>query len=117
MSLKETLKRSPGIFGSAEEKEDSDWENWYAGQIDKLNSGEEIEPPWTAFPNGSPIYGWNQGRSEEWKTNVWMPFWNRMNEEARGNYFDRRQPSEEWRETLTVYWVGDRSKLNKEETE
>jgi hypothetical protein len=112
MSLKDTLKRSFGIFGASENKEGSEWQDWYAEQRRKLEAGEEIEPPWMAFPNSSPIYGWNQGNTEHWKMNVWMPFWNRMSEAEREDYFQKHHTSDEWLETITVFWTGDSNKSN-----
>lgn len=103
MSLKEKLKNSLGLF-SQSRKNDAKWENWYQIQLKKLNNNEEIEPPWVAFPASSPIYGWNQGLNEEWKINVWMPFWRNLNKDEKDEYLTRWQISEEWRETLIIYW-------------
>ena len=110
------LKRSLGMFGTGESEKDSEWQNWYAEQQRKLDDEEEIEPPWIAFPNSSPIHGWNQGYQQEWKNNVWLPFWRGMTEAEREDYLNRRQASSEWRETLTVYWVADLSESSERET-
>lgn len=106
MTLLEKIKRPFGIVESSERQKDVHWQTWFDEQLRKLDADEEIEPPWIAFPNSLPL-GWNQGYQQEWKNNVWLLFWRRMNEEKQENYFNRWQPSEEWRETLTIYWIGD----------
>lgn len=76
---------------------------------EKINkaAGEEIEPPWIAFPHSSPIHGWNQGETEYWKLNVWLPFWTTMSEIERDRYLQRWQPpNDDWKESITAYWVG-----------
>ncbi len=115
MSLKEKLKHSLSIFGF-DKNSDSQWQSWYAEQKRKLNAGEEIEPPWIAFPNSTP-YGWNQGYQEAWKNNVWIIFWNKMSEAEQADYLNRFvPPSEEWSETLIIYWVGDWNKLSEKKS-
>lgn len=92
-------------FGLAESEPDAEWEKWYNEQRNKLASGGEIEPPWISFPNSSPIHGWNQGYQEEWKNKVWVIFWNKLDAAEQVNYLSRwKPPSEDWRETITVYW-------------
>lgn len=106
MSLMKTLRRSMKIFESKTDAEDLKWQNWFAGQQSRLESGDEIEPPWIAFPNSLP-FSWRQGYREEWKNSVWIPFWQRLSEAERVHYLNRYEPpSEEWRETLTIYWAG-----------
>ena len=118
MSLKQRLgdleKRFlPGSARRRERKEASErWELWYFEQQRKLVAGAEIEPPWIAFPNSDALSGWNQGFSEAWKLNVWMPFWRKMNEAEQANYLERWQPpTQNWRESVTIYWVGNTDKL------
>ena len=111
MSLLDKLKRS---FNLGETLEDAHWRTWFDGQQRKLEANEEIEPPWIAFPDSLPL-GWNQGYQQEWKNNVWLVFWGKLNETEKKDYLNRWQPpSADWHETVTVYWVGDWSKLNKE---
>lgn len=81
-----------------------EWARWYADQQWLLESGKEIEPPWIAFPHSESVGGWNQGYNEEWKRNVWMPFWSGLSDDERNAYFERWQPSEDWRQTLTEFW-------------
>lgn len=97
------------LFGINKDKNIIDIEQWWAEQIETATAGGEIKPPWIVFPNSSPIYGWNQGGNEYWKTNVWMPFWTAMSEDERESYLEKWQPpDEDWRETITVYWTGNR---------
>lgn len=101
------------IIKSRNRKKEQEWEAWYAEQKDRLHSGEDIEPPWVVFPQSSPIYGWNQGTAEAWKNDIWIPFWNRMNEVEQGDYLKRwKPPSEDWFETLTIFWTGKFKQLN-----
>ncbi|HQU83569.1 MAG TPA: hypothetical protein PKY59_10605 [Pyrinomonadaceae bacterium] len=92
-------------FGMAENKADVEWKKWFIEQKNKLDSGEEIDPPWICFPNSSPIHGWNQGYQEAWKNDVWVTFWNKLNNAEKENYLNRRKPpSEDWHETIMIYW-------------
>jgi len=102
-SLRQGLRKVLRDRGLAENKTIA-W--WYAEQQRKLEAGEEIEPPWITFPNSNPIYGWNQGYEEAWKLNIWTPFWRKMTGEEQNAYLERwHLPSEDWRETLTLYWT------------
>ena len=99
------LRKAFERTGLAEDKKAQTIERWYAEQERKLEAGEEIEPPWIAFPASNPIHGWNQGYEEAWKLNVWLPFWRRLSVEERNAYLDKwHPPSEDWRETLMIYW-------------
>lgn len=117
MSLKQYLsdlekKILPGLArGRERERASKHWEQWFLEQQRQLEAGAEIEPPWIAFPNSDALSGWNQGYAEVWKLNVWMPFWTKMNEAEQTNYLARWQPSQDWRESLTIYWVGNTGKL------
>jgi hypothetical protein len=82
--------------------------------VRKFGAGEEIEPPWVAFPNNSPVFGWNQGFQESWKTNIWLPFWRSLSAEKQKEYLEKwRPPNDDWRETLTIYRVGNFSQKRK----
>lgn len=103
-----------GLFGGykdTRDKESLEWESWYEKQLAKVNNSEEIEPPWIAFPNSSPIHGWNQGLNQAWKLNVWMPFWQKLNVDERKKFLLRWKSSEEWHETLMIYWMKNYSDL------
>ncbi|MCD9186472.1 MAG: hypothetical protein LUM44_08560 [Pyrinomonadaceae bacterium] len=93
------------VFRSVEDEADAGWEKWSEEQKNKLKLSEEIPPPWIVFPNSSPIYGWNQGYQEAWKNNVWTIFWHKLVGAEKVDYLNRwKPPSEEWRETITIYW-------------
>jgi hypothetical protein len=118
MSLKQYLgdleKRIlPGLARGRELKQASEhWDQWYLEQQRKLESSEEIEPPWVAFPHSDALSGWSQGQTGEWKLNVWMPFWTKMNEAEQARYLERWQPpNQDWHDSLTIYWIGNTSKL------
>jgi hypothetical protein len=103
--MKNRLRNFFSNFGLTENQADIDFQNWFKDQKHKLESGEEIEPPWIAFPNSSPIHGWNQGYQEAWKNDVWLKFWNSLNDDRKKEFLDRwAVPSDDWSETLSVYW-------------
>jgi hypothetical protein len=98
------LRKAFERTGLVEDKKARTIERWYAEQERKLVAGEEIEPPWIAFPASNPIHGWNQGYEEAWKLDVWSPFWRRLSVEEKNAYLDKwRPPNEDWRETLMIY--------------
>jgi hypothetical protein len=106
MTLKQRFGKFFEVPELVENQKLAGMEEWYELQIRKSDAGDEIEPPWVAFPNNSPIYGWNQGFQEAWKTNVWLPFWRSLSEEKQNEYLKKwRPPDDDWRETLTIYWV------------
>jgi len=93
-------------FGWVESQKHLEWQKWFGEQIRKINSGEEIEPPWIVYPHSSPIYGWNQGYQEAWLKNIWLPFWQSLDANQRQKYLEKwHPPMEEWREYLTVHWI------------
>lgn len=82
-------------------KEPSEWECWFATQIDALNRGEEIVPPWIAFPDSDPWWGgWRQGNSQGWLVLVWIPFWRHLNDREKLAYIEKWDASADWREYL-----------------
>ena len=116
--LKQHLRKFLENLRLIDEEGVAEWNQWYAEQLRKLEAGEEIEPPWIAFPASLAWVGWNQGRPEAWKLNVWLPFWQKLSKEEKDAYLQRWQPpSEDWRESLTIYWVGHLSKLKEKKAE
>ena len=86
---------------------------WLKEQERKFAAGEEIKPPWIAFPLSSPNFGWDQGYGESWKLEIWLPFWKRLNDAKQKEYLEKWQPpTEDWYQTLTIAWV---KKLRKSE--
>lgn len=83
---------------------------WYKKQMENAKAGIEVEPPWVVFPLSSPDYGWDNGYGEQWKLDIWLPFWKKLNEREQERYLEKWQPSEEWKITLTVNW---KNKLKK----
>ena len=85
----------------------------YTHQLQLLNDGQEVEPPWIFFPISFPTYGWDYGNHERWKLNIWIPFWRRMNQNEQENYLEKwNPPNEIWRKLITEDWAG---KLQKSE--
>lgn len=93
--MNKALRNLLAAFGLAENQKQVDLQYWYRAELRKLEDDEEIEPPWIAFPYSEP-WGWNQGYQEEWKTNVWRPFWEKLNDEDKREYLEKWEPSEVW---------------------
>jgi hypothetical protein len=106
--MHKNLRNLLAFFGLAESQSDIDWQIWDAEQKRKLESGEEIEPPWVFAPNTEPWAAeWKQGGGEYWLLEIWLPFWQKLGEIQRKNYLDKwKPPTEDWFEYLTVHWVG-----------
>lgn len=82
-------------------KKEDQWKRWLSLQLESLNRGEEIVPPWIAYPESDPWWGgWRQGNSEGWLVLVWLPFWHNITDEARVNYIEKWNASADWREYL-----------------
>jgi hypothetical protein len=114
MTLKSNFRKIFDDLKLVENRKLEAMEEWYKSQMLKFGAGEEIEPPWVAFPNNSPVFGWNQGFQESWKINIWLPFWQGLSAEKQAEYLEKwRPPSDDWRETLTIYWVGNFSRERK----
>jgi hypothetical protein len=64
-------------------------------------------PPWRAFPEYAPeTSGWRQGPGEYWLHSSWLPFWLRLDAEARSGYLARWPPPAAWAESLGGGWGG-----------
>ncbi len=93
------------FFGLVESQDNVEWQKWDDEQKRKLEAGEEIEPPWTVFPNSEP-QGWNQGYQEEWMSKVWKPFWKGKSLSEKRKYLNQwNPPDDNWYEYLTLYWT------------
>jgi hypothetical protein len=80
---------------------------WFKTQQRKLESGEEIEPPWVAFPCSYASFGWDSNETEQWKLEVWIPFWKKLSQSEKDGYLENWQPpNEEWLKLITVDWSG-----------
>lgn len=87
--------------------------NWFKDQKTKLKAGEEIEPPWIAFPYSYASFGWNSGTTEHWKLEVWLPFWKKLSQADKEKYLEKWQPpNEEWLKLITVDWNGKLKKAD-----
>jgi hypothetical protein len=87
---------------------------WLNEQKDKIEAGEEIAPPWVTFPISLAKVGWDDFWLEDWKLEVWTPFWEQLSETERKAYLEKwSPPSKEWEENITEHWVG---KIRKSET-
>lgn len=83
------------------QQKSSEWERWLTTQLDTLNRGEEIIPPWMAFPDSEPWWGgWRRGNAEGWLIPVWLPFWRTFDNKAKANYVKKWDASTDWREYL-----------------
>ncbi len=88
------------------QRKSSEWEHWLTNQLDTLNRGEEIIPPWIAFPDSEPWWGgWRQGNAEGWLILVWLPFWRNLDNKAKADYVEKWDASADWRE----YLLGEKS--------
>jgi hypothetical protein len=102
-SFKQILNSFLENLGLAKNQKHLKWQKWYENQIALLNEGKEIQPPWIAFPDSEP-FGWNQGYQEEWKSNVWMPFWGNLIIDEKKSYLKKWQPpTTEWKEFYSDY--------------
>lgn len=92
------------VYKSLSSTEEIDWLN---NQMAKVKNGEEIEPPWVTFPIGISSFGWDEEATEGWKLEVWIPFWDGLNEKEQKAYLKKWQPpNKEWEENITKHWVG-----------
>jgi len=83
------------------EKRQNEFERWLTAQLNDLESGTEIEPPWVTYAGQEPWWGgWRQGFSEGWYLQVWRPFWKRLSEEEQLAYVNKWETPPEWREYL-----------------
>jgi hypothetical protein len=83
------------------QQKSSEWEHWLTNQLNTLNRGEEIIPPWIAFPDSEPWWGgWRQGNAEGWLILVWLPFWRTLDRKAKADYMEKWNTPADWREYL-----------------
>jgi len=63
------------------------------------------DPPWVEFPGTEPIWaGWRQGDSEAWLLEIWLPYWQGLSPDDRGDYLRLNPPpGDEWRYYLEVW--------------
>lgn len=87
--------------------------DWYQHQQENFDSGKEVKPPWIVFPISSPRYGWDTGYGEQWKLEIWLPFWKKLSKSEQENYLQKWKPSEEWCETITNEWDGKLKKSDR----
>ncbi len=89
-------------------------QEWLRGEKLKIADAEEIDPPWIAFPLSFARFGWDGGFLESWKLGVWIPFWDKLSEDEKGNYLEKwKPPNREWTENLESNWTGKIKKTEK----
>lgn len=91
-------------------KKENEWKRWFTQQLEALDRGEEIEPPWIVYPESEPWRGgWRQGNSEGWLVLVWLPFWHNQSGEGRLQYLEKWNAPAEWCEYLQEGFGADES--------
>ena len=84
---------------------DAHSKDWFQEQQRRLLAGEEIEPPWIAYPHTDGWWGgWRQGNSQFWLESIWLPYWGKLSDKDRVEYAQRWEASSEWREYLFDHW-------------
>src|SRR5690349_3821452 len=82
-----------------------EWIKFFTAQLEDLQAGKEMEPPWIVWP-GSRTWSFKQGNQEGWMHAVFIPFWKRMSREERITYVAKWNPPEHWKSTLLgEYWL------------
>ncbi len=80
---------------------------WLNEQKERVKNGAQLEPPWITFPISLSDVGWDDYFLESWKLNVWIPFWDKLNEEERTLYLAKfPPPDKEWKDNITIRWTG-----------
>ena len=59
---------------------------------------EEVQPPWVVYPGVGPEEFFWREAGEPWKTQIWEPYYNALNEEAQAEYLARWSVPQNWRE-------------------
>ena len=91
-------------------KKENEWMRWLVQQLEALERGDEIEPPWVVYPESEPWWGgWRQGNSEGWLVLAWLPFWDKLSDEDRLQYLEKWNAPDEWREYLQQEFNADES--------
>ena len=86
---------------------------WFQKQLEDIRTEQEIKPPWVEFPLLSPDFGWSSGYGEQWKLQIWLPFWRKLNESEQTTYLQRfPPPNQEWIDLITVEWAGKLKKAD-----
>ena len=86
-------------------RERNQWSAWLTDQGRALEAGEEIVPPWAAWPGEDPWWGgWRQGNAEGWLNLVWLPFWSGQKADDKQGYVARWAAPEEWRRYVLEGW-------------
>jgi hypothetical protein len=100
--------------------EESKYIDWKNEQFEKLEMGEDIEPPWFVYNQtmSQGIYNFTlspwEMRNDYWLLEVWLPFWRKLGEEKRQVYKTKFNMTDECYETVT-YWTKNRINENKTE--
>jgi len=89
----------------------SDDKNWFYSQLEAMERGEEVVPPWIMYPQcelmelGPMWGGWRQADGEVWLKRIWFPFWKRLTIEEREAYIKKwPPPTETWELYLREKW-------------
>jgi hypothetical protein len=118
--MNKNLRKFMSFFGWVENQDKIDWQKWRDEQKRKLEMGEEIEPPWIFAPNSDPTVIWISWRhGNYWLNEIWQPFWKKLNNKEKKEYFERWHPPDDgWYENVVVYWdegISDISERYKEQ--
>lgn len=61
----------------------------------------EMQPPWVRWPGALPEWGgFRQGHGEAWYLLQFLPFWSKLDADARRGWLDRWEAPAAWRERL-----------------
>jgi hypothetical protein len=78
---------------------------WYAIQMTILESGAEVKPPWIIFAGAEP-WSFKQGSNELWLSDIFLPYWQRLQPQEREVYLQRWPPPKDyWLEYLMASWL------------
>ena len=98
LAEKEYIAWKPDYYTEDEKK----YLEWKADQLEKLQNGEDIDPPWVIHnPDLSPWYF----RHDYWLSKYWLPFWRNLNEEQRQAYREKWKMPEEWYFVVSTTWT------------
>lgn len=60
----------------------------------------QTPPPWIVFPALRPNDPATQGAVEAYVELEWLPFWQALDADARSEYLDRWDATDEWRDVI-----------------
>lgn len=60
----------------------------------------EMPPPWIVLPHLGANDPPTQGAEEAYVNLQWLPFWQTLDAQSRGDYLDRWDASDEWRDVI-----------------